>query len=471
MTYKTIPINVAGGSYQDRSRPLSSQETRNFYHEVVEQGTDKFVLKSFPGHKFFGSSLAGNDRGATVMAEVGYRVLRDRLYSVSSIGNHTEIGTIPGVERCIFANDGENLFINTDQNVYWYNGSTVVQVTDSNIVNSKSVTYINNQFIYSQDQLFVVSDVGDGASASGLNAANSEVLPDKLIRVYAFDQIVYMFGAESVETWYNSGTGSPPFARIDGQLINIGCAAKHSVANTPNAIYWLGSDRAIYRARGGAEDKVSSTAISNAIEGYTVVSDAFAYTFSFQGKDFYCITFPSEDQTWCLNEELGINGWFELSAGTNGGRYNISDLIRAYGKNLVTDQTTGDMYELDIDTFDSNGSVIQRRRVMGAITGEKVGMRGRRLKMSRFELIMEKGVGLIDGQGEDPLIMIEASYDGGKSWTTGTWMRVGRLGETNIRAEWFNVWSFYSLIIRITTTDPVDYNIYSGAIDIKGAGR
>ena len=84
---------------------------------------------------------------------------------------------------------------------------------------------------------------------------------------------------------------------------------------------------------------------------------------------------------------------------------------------------------------------------------------------------MEMGVGLISGQGEDPKIMIEASYDGGKSFGPGTWMRIGRLGETNIRAEWWNLFSFYDLIIRITTSDPVAYSIQSGAIDIRLAGR
>jgi hypothetical protein len=471
MSYKTIPVNIAGGSYQDRSRPLSSQETTNFYHEIVEQGKDQYVLKSFPGHKLFGSATAANDANATVMAGVVFRLVGTTLYSVTKAGTHTAVGTVAGSERAIFANDGINLFIVRDSSVYWYNGSTVVKVTDPDIDGSKAVTYINNQFIYTKDQLFIVSDVGDGASASGLNAANSEILPDKLIHAYAFDQVVYMFGEDSVETWYNTGVGSPPFARIEGQLINIGVAAKHSVANTPNAVYWLGSDRAVYRARGGAEDKVSTAAISNAIESYAVVNDAFAYTVSFQGKNFYIITFPTEDKTWCLNEELGKNGWFELSAGTNGGRYNISSMVRAYGVNLATDQATGDMYELDINTYSSNGNIIQRRRVMGAITGEKVGLRGKLLQMSRFELILETGVGLITGQGEDPKIMIEASYDGGKSWEPGTWMNIGRLGETNIRAEWFNLTTFYSLMIRITTTDPVDYSLYSGAIDISEAGR
>jgi hypothetical protein len=91
--------------------------------------------------------------------------------------------------------------------------------------------------------------------------------------------------------------------------------------------------------------------------------------------------------------------------------------------------------------------------------------------MSRFELILETGTGLISGQGENPRIMIEASYDGGRSFGAGTWMRVGRLGETQVRAEWFNMRSFYDLIIRLTTSDPVTYSIFSGAIDIRLAGR
>ena len=74
-------------------------------------------------------------------------------------------------------------------------------------------------------------------------------------------------------------------------------------------------------------------------------------------------------------------------------------------------------------------------------------------------------------QGDDPIIIIEASYDGGKSFSAGTFMKIGRLGETNIRAEWWNMSKFYDLIIRITTSDPVHYTLQSGAIDLRLAGR
>jgi hypothetical protein len=84
---------------------------------------------------------------------------------------------------------------------------------------------------------------------------------------------------------------------------------------------------------------------------------------------------------------------------------------------------------------------------------------------------METGVGVISGQGDNPQIMIEASYDGGRTWTHGGWARTGRLGEYVIKVEWFNLKSFYDLILRISTSDPVNYSVFSGTIDLRLAGK
>ena len=474
MPFLTVPINIAGPSYQDRSRPLSSQETRNFYHEVVESGKDQYVIKSFPGQKLLGTAaVSGADRGQHQMLEVAYRVVGNTLYEVSRVGVHTSKGAIPGAERCIFADDGVNMFIVADGIVSQYSNSTnlVTTVTDSSIVGAQSVAFINNQFAYTFPLLTVFSDVGDGSSASSLNAVGAESNPDDLVRDYTFDQILYRFGKRSCPNWYNSGVGTPPFDRIEGQIINIGLGAIHSVATTRDFVYWLGSDNQIYRARGGQEQVISTAAISGAIQSYPSSADAYGAVFTIDNKTMFVITFPSANRTWCLTEELGVNGWFELSKGITDGPYNAGSILEVYNEVLVGDSSNGQLYELDFDTYDQAGETWRRRRVLGSINGDTLGQKGKRVQMSRFELIMEMGTGLITGQGEDPKIMIEASYDGGKSWDTGTWMRVGRLGETNIRAEWFNMKSFYDLIIRITTSDPVAYNIYSGAIDLKLAGR
>lgn len=474
MGFQTVPVQVAGPSYKSRSRPLSSQSTINFYQEFDESGKSPLVLHSWPGQLLFGApSIAGKDRGKHKMKEVDYGVIGQNLYEIASDGTHIGRGAVPGTGRCIFANDGENMFIVSQGNVQQYSNASgnLTTVTDPDIVGSIAVDFLNNQFIYTKPNLFIISDVGNGAAASGLNAAQAESQPDDLVRAYVFDQIVYMMGLETTEPWYNSGSGSPPFDRIDTQMMSIGLSALHSVSHNDNFLYWLGDDRQVYQASGGTPRRISSIAISHAIENYTAVSDAVGWTMTLEGQNFYIISFPSENKTWCLNEGLGDDGWFELSADLLEGKYNATSHSYLNGKHFVADELNGNLYKLDLDTFTNNGSPIQRTRVMSSIHGGLLKAPGKRVQMSRFELILETGVGLVSGQGDDPQIRIEASYDGGKSFDTGTWMKIGRLGETNIRAEWFSLKSFYDLIIRITTTDPVHYTIISGAIDLRLAGR
>jgi len=474
MAFQTIPINITGPSYQDRSRPLSSQETRNFYHELVEAGKDKYVLKSFPGQELLNSGPeTGLDRGMHQMNEVAYRVIYHTLYEVSSDGTHTHRGSLPGGERCIFADDGINMFIVADNVVYKYNSLTTILllVSDIDIQGAQSVAFINNQFAYTFPTLTVFSDVGDGASATSLNAIGEESNPDELVRDYTFNQVLYRFGKRSCPNWYNSGIGTPPFDKIEGQIFNIGLGAKHSVSNSRDYIYWLGSDSQVYRARSGQEEIISTAAISGDINTYSDITDAYSEVFTLDDKTIYALTFPIANKTWCLIEEYGVNGWFELSEGITNGQYNAGSILEVYNKILVGDRENGKLYELDFNTYNQAGETWRRRRIISSINGDLLGQKGKRVQMSRLEFILETGTGLISGQGDDPKIMIEASYDGGRSWSTGSWLRIGRLGQFDVRAEWFDMSSFYDMIIRITTSDPVAFNLYSGAIDLRLAGR
>lgn len=470
MSFNTIPVNVTGASYQSISRPLSSQVTRNFYQELNQDGKEEYTLMSFPGLTSIGS-VEGEDRGMHEMAEVLYRVAGTKLYRVSSTGVHTELGSIPGISRAIMADDGINLFIVTNNIVYHWDGSTVSIVTDSNIAGAQSVAFLNNQFLYTKTKFTTVSDVGDGTSASGLNIIGAESDPDNLVRDYVFKQSIYRMGTRSIEVWYNSGVGNPPIARIEGQIFQVGLGAIHSVAQTDNAFYWLGDDGRVYLANGGTVIEVTSTAIAAQIQSYESKDGAIGYTFTMQGQNFYALTFPSENKTWVLNESLQKNGWFEISQGVDGGAYPCTSLQWVYGKNLLADSSTGDLYELDFNNYTLNGDVLQRVRVTAPIDGNALGLRGSRLQMSRIELIMETGVGLITGQGENPQIMIELSMDGGKTFKHGKFARIGRLGETMIRVEYFGMHTFYELCVRLTTSDPVPYYIYNAAIDLRLAGR
>ena len=251
----------------------------------------------------------------------------------------------------------------------------------------------------------------------------------------------------------------------------MGIEALHSVANTDKFVYWLGDDRTVYKAIQGNTQPVSSIPLAHAFEAFTTVSDAVGFTFRIEGQNFYVLSFPAENKTYCLNEDLGKDGWFNLSADTKRGKYNATSHMFVYNKHLLADETNGDLYKLDINAYTNNTQTIQRIRTMASIHGGLSGAPGKEMEMSRFELVMKKGMGLITGQGENPQIIIEYSIDGGESFAHGDFAEVGRLGETNIRVEWFNMMTFYDLIIRMTTSDPVYYSLDSAAIDMRLTGR
>ena len=143
---KNIPLNSTGPSYQSRSRPLSSQQTKNFYHAVVEEGKEQYVLHSFPGLKVTGG-VTGIDRGMRNFAEVGYRIAGTSLYSFDKLGEHTLIGEVPGDNRMIIDDDGENLVMTGVDGQFVYDGSTIEEITDLNIVGSTSNGFIKSQII------------------------------------------------------------------------------------------------------------------------------------------------------------------------------------------------------------------------------------------------------------------------------------------------------------------------------------
>lgn len=464
----TIPLNLTGSTYKSRSLPLSAQVTRGFYPELVdnEAGKSKFVLHSFPGMKLFGSA-SGTDRGMFEHLGTVYRVLSTTLYSVNSSGTHTSLGTIAGTARCTFDGIGSSVVIaNGSGTVYVWDGATLTTVSDGDLESPYHVAHINNQIIYDGDGgRFASSDVGDATSINSLNYATAESNADDLIRPYVFNQWVYMMGDKTIEPWYNSGVGSPPFDRVEGGIIPVGLLARYSVANNDKFMYFLGDDNGIYQVVSSNLNKVSTIAIDRTIAGYTTVADAIGWCFSLEGQNYYQITFPSADKSFCYAESS--NQWFEISSGIDGGRSRANSHCFAFRRNLIGDNDSGNLYEWDVDTYTDAGDTIVRVRDTGPLHGELLQAPGKRIEMDRFELIMETGVGLVSGQGSDPVVMLQVSDDGGRTWSTERWGKVGKLGQYKFKVEWHALGSFVERVVRLKTSDPVFYSFHSAAADLR----
>lgn len=466
MAFKNVPLRIIGGTNQNRSAQANNQLTKNWYPELTPDGIAPAILLPWIGSKAFGASTGTEDRGTHVFKGELYQVVGLTLFKISRTGVYTSIGLIAGSDRCIFSNSvvgSLDEMVIASGRVYTYNGTTLV---DSGL-KSSSVTYLNSKSIYPDGGFnFAVSGAGGPTDITSTGSAESET--DDLLRPYAFNQWVYMFGTETVEPFYDAGleTGSP-FVRIDNAIMQKGLGGFYTVANTDQALYFLGDDSNVYQIIQSQLTNITPTSINRSLKDQDKTT-ATAYTITYNGQDYYILRF-AEGLSFAYSENL--KEWFNLSTGTADGPYLADSYQRVYDRDIAIDFRTANAIELSEDSFDDLGETIQRRRVLPPLTSVNLGSgTGQRMKMSRVYFALQTGKGLASGQGSDPKIMVEYSLDGGKTFSTEQWIKFGKLGEYIIKVKFDALISFYEITFRITISDPVFCSLHDASIDIKAGG-
>ena len=80
----------------------------------------------------------------------------------------------------------------------------------------------------------------------------------------------------------------------------------------------------------------------------------------------------------------------------------------------------------------------------------------------KLRVDLETGVGLREGQGADPQIMLRWSDDGGHTWSNEHWTSAGKIGAFRHRAVWNRLGRSRQRIYEVVTSDPVKI-VYIGA--------
>lgn len=451
-----ISIPIIGQSYAHTDQELSNQSRKNWLVEVNRETLETISLQPFPGYTAFYSGT-GLDGGMAVFNNELYKVSDTTLYKISSLGVASTIGTIAGSGLCSFGTNGSELLILRGGNVYSTTGTSVTLATDSDLESPDYVTVINNQALYNgTSRRFAVSDAGNLTSVNGLNYASKESRPGDLIRPYAFKEMVYLFGEGSIEQWWNSGVGNPPFDRIQGGLIERGLLAPKSVANNENYVYFLGDDYVIYRMAGSQVQPVSTIPITQDIKTYSSRSSAVGFCYTLEGQNHYQIYFPNE-KTWVYKEVS--NSWIELTTTYKQTEYPATSYAEAYSKQFIA--VGGSVYYFDKNAYTNNGDVIVRETTTGAINAGMISpdLYGKKMEMSYFR-IKARVNGLTTGQGSAPTVMFRYSDDFGATWSSERMMSAKPISayEWDLTAR--RLGSFVNRIFKITFSDPCFCSIH-----------
>ncbi len=463
------PVQFAIQSYQARALPLSAQRVVNYFAEAVPpDAKSQVVCYNDPGIKSFASGLGTSGiRGIKAMSGVLYAVENTACYSVDSIGTVTSLGNINTnsgrVSMAINRASPQQLCI-VDGTDGWIYDTTngLQQITDSNFAAADTVTFQDGYFIFNEagTSRWFISNLDNGLVITGTDFANAEGRPDAVVAVFSDHREVWVYGEETIEIYFNSGASDFPFTRISGAYIERGCAAAHSIAAEDNTLFWLGDDLIVYRAAGYRPQRISTHAIEEAIRTYTVTSDAFAFFYTISGHKFYHLTFPTGQQSWVYDVATGL--WHERESRSEiywrGNAY--ADI---YGKHIVGDAFTGQLGELDLDTFTEYGSTMQ-----GILTGPAAYHDKERIFHRRAEIDIESGVGLTTGDASDPQIWLDWSDDGGRTYSIRKPARaMGKIGKYRTRLRWLRLGQSRDRIYRLTVADAVKRSIIAAHLTVQ----
>jgi len=413
-----------------------------------------------------GSFVASNGFLYVVSGEKAFHV--DKNYSTIFLGNlRTSTGQVD------FADNGSTLVIVDGDNGYWHTFSSfiITRFTGSPWLGSKTVNFVDGYFLFSDPgtSKFYISSL-NSVTLDALDFSFADGAPDNIVATLVNHREVWLFGSDSIETWYNSGNADFPFQRIGGGLIEIGCAAPFSVAKINKTTLWIGRSKEgtgiIYAAQGLSPQRISTHAIEYAIQGYGDISDASAWTYQENGHFFYVLNFTNANTTWVY--DLTTTLWSERAyfEGGNFKRHRASSHTFAYNKHTVGDFESGKIYELSSNNYTDNGEEIRRMRSAPHISSDL-----KRISYHSFQIDTEAGTGLIaDTQGNDPEMVLQFSDDGGHTWSNEKWAKLGKIGARSMRTIWRRLGASRDRVFRIFITDPIRTNLIGVEIEIEKLG-
>lgn len=475
--YKPVPIPFVGQAYTASSLDLNAQRCINFILESGgDQGASQAALIPSPGLTRLVQFPNGNVevRGSIVFRGFEWVVAGNTLFRVDTSFNAISIGNLATSIGPVSMDSSETQLglVDGDRGYYYdFPSSTFAVITDAGFPSGAAkITYLAAQFVVEtpNTEQFSWSALADITSWPGLNFASAEKAPDPIVAHAANFGELYLIGESTTEVWIPDSLG---FISSGNAFIQQGCCAPFSVQPIDNALMWLAKDKSgqgiVIRVDGYVPKRVSTFGVENAIAEMAETSridDAIAYAYQQKGHNFYVLTFPTAGQTWCYDAATGE--WAERLAFNSATGELTRHRSNCYsffaGKCVVGDYANGRLYALDLNNYTDDGDTIMRLR---STPVEK--KNGQVLTFGSLVVDIEAGVGLVDGQGDMPLMMMRYSDDGGHTWSNRRTASMGKVGKYGARAKWNRLGQGKNRVWEVSVTDPVKVVIIDANAEVQ----
>src|SRR3990172_5561322 len=479
-------VQLFGVGTKSTSPAITAQKRVNCYVEARrEADRTQYVLVGRPARRSFADLGAGSTRGmwaVNTLATPLLFVVKDQgLYSVNNSSIISFIGNLSTTSGDVsMADDGTYLVIVDGSFGYVYNMSTGVgptQIVDGNFTTTpQTVTWQDQYFIVtaSGSRQFQMSQIGPVDPtiwpAVQINFAGSGA--GNLRNGLTDHSVLHLFGDVYTEFWQDTGAPDFPFALIPGSAQQFGLAAAFSLAQFDNSVFGLFQDRSnarnISRLAGFNLQKISDVDIDNLLGSYSSVADGEGYAFTIGGHPFYLLHLHQAGVTLVFD---GLSGVWSEWTDSDGAHFAPHKLATLQGRLLVGNEDNGLIEFLDPTSYEDVDGTIPLE-----VISKHIWQDDKYIGITQLQIDIESGVGtgeaeiisvegedvLSASQGYDPVIDLQVSKDGGNTFYSVGFSKMGKLGEFTQRVIWTSLGGARDWVLKFRITDPVK-RIITGA--------
>ena len=285
------------------------------------------------------------------------------------------------------------------------------------------------------------SDLLDLTTWGPLAFSSADSQPDNVIALGSLKREIWILKENDSEIWINAGLPNFAFQRLEGVFIETGIAAPYSLAKCGERLAFVAQNEEgcgiIVATNGYDLERISTHYIEDRIQAFPTVNDAVGYAYQQNGHLFYVISFDAGNETWSYDftasTQLGERAWHRRANFTTAtgffDRHLGNNHVYAYGKHVIGDYSSGNLYSLDPGQALDNG---QQRRWVRSWRALAQPMEDP-TRFDSLRIDMQTGIGV--PAGTNPMCLFRISDDGGYNYRQTRFKPVGKTGETTRRVK------------------------------------
>jgi hypothetical protein len=431
-----MQIPIAHGNYADGlAADFRTSLPRNMVPVPKETGISSGYLRPADGIEKLGDG-PGADRGGINWNGTLYRVMGNRLVSVSAAGVCTDIGYVDGTGQVTMDYSFDRLGIAAGGSLYYWDGTTLSRVTDPDLGVVKDMKWIAGYFLTTDGVDLITTDLNDPASVQTTHYGSAEADPDPVNAVDELRNEAYAFGRYTVEVYQNVGGTGFPFQRVEGAQVCKGIIGTHAYCGLGDTFMFLGSGRgeapAVYQMVPGNVQKVSTREVDTILLGYTEAQLSTVVMESRVDRNHQHVFVHLPDRTLVYDtigsQVAGEPLWHTVDSGIETpAAYRARGIVWCYDQWNVGDPTGTAVGRFTSSVSSHYGDVI------GWDFGTPIVYAGGNSGIvHELELVCLSGRVAVDA---DPVIWTSYSLDG-VTWSMERAARAGRRGQRSKRIAW-----------------------------------